>query len=111
MISDTLTIQYPREILWALQQEPDEFEEEARIMLALRLYERGKITTGLAAQLAGVPRTVFIFLMGKHELSPFGQAPDELEDDWVASQNVSDMIASQRLLSSRRQESICTYLS
>jgi len=90
MVSDTLTIEYPKEILWALQQEPDEFEEEARLMLALQLYEKGKITTGLAAQLAGVPRTIFIFLMGKHGLSPFGQTPDEVEDDWMASQKVSD---------------------
>ena len=93
MVPDTLTIQYPKEILWALQQEPDEFEEDARLMLALSLYKKGKITTGLAAQLAGIPRTVFIFLMGKHKLSPFGQAPDELEEDWYASQKVSDGIA------------------
>lgn len=32
-------IRYPSEILWALQQEPDEFEENARLLLALKLYE------------------------------------------------------------------------
>lgn len=77
----TLTIDYPSEVLWALQQEPEEFEKEARFLLALKLYETGKLTTGLAAQLAGVPRSAFLILMGQHGLSPFGQEPEELEQD------------------------------
>jgi predicted HTH domain antitoxin len=74
-------ISYPPEILWALQKEPDEFEAEARLLLALKLYETGKLTTGLAAKLAGVPRVMFLFLLGQHGLSPFGEDPDELERD------------------------------
>ena len=77
----SLKIPYPPEILWALQKEPDEFQEEARLLLALKLYETGKLTTGLAAKLAGVPRTTFLFLLSQHGLSPFGEEPDELERD------------------------------
>ena len=77
----TLTIEYPPEVLWALQQEPQEFEADARLLLALKLYETGRLSTGLAAKLAGVPRSAFIFLLSRYELSPFGQSPDELEDD------------------------------
>ena len=29
----SLTIEYPPEVLWALQQEPEEFESEARLLL------------------------------------------------------------------------------
>ena len=76
-----LNIPYPPEVLWALQKEPDEFEAEARLLLALKLYETGKLSTGLAAKLAGVPRTTFLFLMGQHGLSPFGEEPDEIEQD------------------------------
>lgn len=77
----TLTINYPSEVLWALQQEPEEFEQEASFLLALKLYETGKLSTGLAAQLAGIPRSAFIVLLGRHGLSPFGQDPEELERD------------------------------
>lgn len=77
----TLTIPYPPEVLWALQKDPDEFEAEARLLLALKLYETGKLTTGLAAELAGVPRVTFLFLLGQHGLSPFGEEPEELERD------------------------------
>ena len=77
---ETQTIQYPAEILSALGKEAEEFEEEARLLLALKYYERGKLSTGLAAQLAGVPRATFIFLLGEHGLSPFGERSEELEE-------------------------------
>ena len=77
----SLKIPYPPEVLWALQQEPGEFEEEARLLLALKLYETGKLSTGLAAKLAGVPRETFIFLLGRHGLSAFGEDADEIERD------------------------------
>jgi predicted HTH domain antitoxin len=76
-----LSISYPPEVLWALQEEPNEFEAEARLILALALYERGKLSSGLAARLAGVPRVTFLFLLGQHGLSPFGETDDELEQD------------------------------
>ncbi len=75
------TISYPSEVLWALQKGPAEFETEARLLLALKLYEDGRLTSGLAATLAGVPRAAFLFLLGQHGLSPFGEEPNELERD------------------------------
>ena len=77
----TLTIEYPSEVLWALQQEPQEFEADARLLLAVKLYETGRLSTGLAARLAGVPRSAFIFLLEPLRTLSFGQSPDELEDD------------------------------
>lgn len=77
----TLAIEYPAEILWALQQEPEDFQREARLLLALKLFETGRLTTGLAAKLAGMPRVAFMFLLGRYGLSPFGEEPEELEQD------------------------------
>ena len=74
-------ITYPSEILWALQQEPEDFEREARTFLALKLFEQGRLSSGLAAKLAGVPRLAFLFLLGQHGLSPVGVEPDELAED------------------------------
>ena len=86
---ETQTIQYPTEILSALGKEPEEFEEEARLLLGLKYYERGKLSTGLAAQLAGVPRSTFIFLLGEHGLSPFGERPEELEESLANARKAS----------------------
>lgn len=74
----TLTIEYPPEILDALNQSQEGFKDEARLLLAIKLYEIGRLTTGLAAQLAGVPRTEFFFLLGRYQLSPIPTPPAEL---------------------------------
>jgi predicted HTH domain antitoxin len=88
--TETLIIEYPAEVLWALQQQPDEFADEARLLLAVKLYETGRLSTGLAARLAGIPRSVFIFLLGRYGLSPFGQEPGEIEEDVGHALRASD---------------------
>jgi predicted HTH domain antitoxin len=77
----TLTIPYSEDLLLSLKKDPDEFEQEARLLLAIKLYEMDRISTGVAAQLAGLSRIAFIFELSKFGLSPFGQEPDELEQD------------------------------
>lgn len=84
-----LSFEYPSEILWALQKEPDEFEREARLMLALKLYEGGKLSTGLAARIAGISRISFMFLLSEYGLSPFGESPDELKEDFDNARRAS----------------------
>lgn len=86
----TLTIEYPPEVLWATQQEPEEFEAEARLLLALKLYENGKLTTGLAANLAGVPRSHFLFVLSSYGLSPFGVDADELKEELDNARRAND---------------------
>jgi predicted HTH domain antitoxin len=84
-------IHYPADVLWALDKEPEEFEAEARLLLALNLYESGKLSTELAAQLAGVSSFSFIFELGKHDLSPFGETTEEeLVEDLINAQRASD---------------------
>ena len=87
---NTLTIEYPPELLWALQQEPEEFASQARILLAVKLYETGKLSTGLAARVAGVSRVAFFYLLGQYGLSPFGESPDELEEDLIHARAASN---------------------
>ena len=82
-----ITINYPEELLWALQQAPEELAMSARLTLAISWYENGKLTTGLAAKLAGVPRSAFLYLLGQHQLSAFGETPDELTSDLENARN------------------------
>jgi predicted HTH domain antitoxin len=98
-----LTIPYPEDLLWALQQEPHEFEENARLLLAVKLYGSGKLSTGLSAQLAGVSRSAFIFLLSQHGLSPFAGESSELEDDLSAARRASSRQyhATRRALGAR----------
>lgn len=82
-------IHYPADVLWAIDKEEIEFEAEARLLLALKLYESGRLSTELAAQMAGMSRFAFIFELGKHGLSPFGETPEELAEDLANARRAS----------------------
>ena len=70
-------------MLLSLKESPEEFETEARLLLAMKLYEMNKISTGMAAKLAGISRVAFIFRLQRFGLSPIGVEADELDGDWA----------------------------
>ena len=78
-----LTIPYPDDLLLSLKLTPERFEAEARLLLAVKLYEQGRATTGTAAQIAGMGRAAFIFELAQFGLSPIGMEPSELEQDFA----------------------------
>jgi len=83
MTTSVLTIPYPEELLLSLKKSPEEFEIEARLLLAVKLYELGQISTGMAARLTGMSRVAFMFELARFGLSPIGVEPDELAEDWA----------------------------
>jgi predicted HTH domain antitoxin len=78
---NVLTIPYPEDILLSLKESPAEFEAEARLLLAVKLYELGRLSTGMAARLAGMNRVAFMFALDRFGLSPIGLEPGEVAQD------------------------------
>ena len=85
-------IRLPEDIAAMLnpKAEPIGLEKETRLALALKGYETGELSTGLAARLAGMPYSEFLLLMGQQELSPIGETAEELASDFVNAHKASD---------------------
>ena len=81
MSTNTLSIPYSDDLLLSMKKSPEEFEDEARLLLAVKLYELGRVSTGTAAELAGISRVAFMFELARFGQSPVGQAPEEVAGD------------------------------
>ena len=81
MSMNVLTIPYSEDLLLSMKRSPQEFEAEAKLLLAVKLYEMDRISTGAAAKLAGMGRVAFMFELSRFGLSPIGQDPGELAED------------------------------
>jgi predicted HTH domain antitoxin len=69
-------------------QIPDNLDErEAKTLLAAKLYEKGSLSLGQAADLAGYSKRTFMELLGNYEVSVFDYSESELENDLLNAQN------------------------
>ena len=57
-------------------EKPYEIDKETRVALAMKYYENEELSSGLAARLASVSRTEFMFLMKEYGLSILETAED-----------------------------------
>jgi len=55
--------------------------EEAQLLLAVKLFETGRISLGQAAKLAGYSKRVFMELLGKYGVPVFDYSADELQHE------------------------------
>jgi predicted HTH domain antitoxin len=75
----TLTIEIPEGLETAVSTTRQEFEAQIRLMAALKMFELGKLSSGKAAQLAGISRVEFFEMCGRYQVSIINYSADELE--------------------------------
>jgi predicted HTH domain antitoxin len=81
LMTHRMTIEYPETLPDALQESPEQFEEEARIAMAVKLFELKRISSGTAAALAGLDRAQFLLQLSKFGVSMIDYDPEELQSD------------------------------
>ena len=77
----TLQLEVPEEILISLKETPESMTLELRMLAAVKLFELGKLSSGRAAQLAGVTRLEFLSSLGRYQVSPFALTEEQLKHD------------------------------
>jgi predicted HTH domain antitoxin len=76
-----LLLEYPEDLETAVQTTREEFADQIRLMAALKMFELGKLSSGKAAELAGVSRVEFLDLCGRYQVPVFNYSPEELESE------------------------------
>ena len=56
-------------------------EDEAKLLLAVKLYEVGKVSLGQAAKLAGFSKRTFMEVLGRYHMPIFDNSPDDLRQE------------------------------
>lgn len=78
---EKIVLEIPDEVLISLKETSEEFSREIRLLAAVKLYQMARLSSGRAAQLAGIPRVSFLQLLSKYGVPIFDLSPDELQKD------------------------------
>jgi len=76
-----ITFTIPDEIRLALKATPDDLASRIRFAASVKLYEMGQLSSGAAAQLAGVPKPYFLSRLADYGVTTFDLSEEELSHD------------------------------
>nr|MBF0222737.1 UPF0175 family protein [Desulfobulbaceae bacterium] len=76
-----LTVEYPETIPDALHATREQFEQEAKMAMAVKLFEMKRLSSGMAASLLNMDRVTFILTLSRYGVSAIDETEDELEAD------------------------------
>ena len=77
----TITLTVPDDALQALQTTPENLSQEMLLVVAAKLFELGRLSSGTATNLAGIPRTVFLTKLADYGVDTFSLTEAELAKD------------------------------
>ena len=76
-----VVIEYPKSLPDVLQQTPAQFEQEAKMAMAVKLFEMKRLSSGQAAQLVGMDRASFLLELHHYGVAMIDLDETELEAD------------------------------
>jgi predicted HTH domain antitoxin len=79
MASRQLLIDVPETVLLAEKTDEASFARELRMLAAVKLYELGRLSSGRAAELAGLSRVEFLLSLGRYRVFPLEAELQDLE--------------------------------
>jgi predicted HTH domain antitoxin len=88
MMTD-LTLKIPSDVPQLLKMSEADFAREAQVLLAVKLFEMGKLTSGKAAELAGLPRVAFLHLLARYQVPAINLQAEEIQQEIEAARRIA----------------------
>jgi len=83
------TVAYPEGLPQLLKMSDTEFAKELRFLAAAKLYELGRLSSGKAAQLAGMERVEFLHSLVQIGVPAINLRDEEIDAEIHAARNMS----------------------
>ena len=95
MATHELIIRYPEGLERVANLTTVEMERHICLMAALKMFELGTLSSGKAAELAGMSRVEFFEACSLYHVSIFNYTDDEIEAELTSDLNTVDKICNQ----------------
>ncbi len=87
-----IQVDIPEEILLNLRQSSEEFQKEMKLITAIELYKKDKLSLGKAAELCGFSKNAFIEIMNYRGETVFNYSNQEIEEELNNIDKISKML-------------------
>ena len=78
----SMTINYSDTLPARLHQTREEFEREALMAMAVKLFELGRLSSGSAAALVGLDRVSFLLSLSNYKVAMIDTSPEDIARDF-----------------------------
>ena len=68
-MANTISIEYPNFLANSMRMNESDFENEIKVSGLVKLFELGKISTGIASKALGISRIAFLEILGKYKVN------------------------------------------